>query len=137
MLQECVAQSTYEIVDVFLPRFKITWGTNDIQNQLRVLGMPLAFSPGKADFSRINGRKPLEEDALFVSAVLHKAFVNVQEEGTEAVAATAVRMAASTGAIPKKPVIRVFRADHPFLFVIRDSESGTILFAGRVADLTK
>ena len=69
--------------------------------------------------------------SLFISEVVHKAFVDVNEEGTEAAAATAVLMARS---IPLPTP--VFRADHPFLFLIRENSSGSVLFLGRVADPT-
>jgi serpin B len=66
---------------------------------------------------------------LFISAVLHKAFVTVNEEGTEAAAATAVLMPRGRpGPIP------VFRADHPFLFLVRENRTGSILFLGRIVD---
>jgi serpin B len=75
---------------------------------------------------------------LFISAVIHKAFVDVNEEGTEAAAATAVMMPemAKQSRTPPPPPI-VFRADHPFLFMIRDNHSGGILFMGRMTDPTK
>jgi serpin B len=68
---------------------------------------------------------------LFISAALHKAFIEVNEEGTEAAAATAVIM--TMGAAAPEPMPE-FRADHPFLFLIRDKKSGAILFMGRVMD---
>ena len=86
--------------------------------------MPVAFQPGKADFSGITGTRELA-----ISAVVHKAFVEVEEKGTEAAAATGV-VFARTAAIAQPPVI--FRADHPFFFLIRDVETGTILFLGRL-----
>jgi serpin B len=70
---------------------------------------------------------------LFISNVLHKAFVAVDEKGTEAAAATAVGM--TTTAIPKPPVI--FRADHPFVFLIKDNRSGSILFMGKLINPAK
>jgi len=97
------------------------------------MGMSLAFS-ASADFSGINGRTPSDPEALFVSAVLHKAFVEADEEGTEAAAATAAVMAMGRRVSVERPV--VFRADHPFLFAIRDRASGAIVFLGRVADPT-
>ena len=94
------------------------------------MGMPNAFDDknnpnytGDADFSGMTGRTN-----LFISHVLHKAFVEVNEEGTEAAAATAVVM--SLRGIPEPPP--VFRADHPFIFMIRDNTSGGILFMGKV-----
>ena len=109
-------------VQVSLPRFTLASGFR-LAEALRALGMADAFTPGRADFSGMNGRRD-----LYISAVLHKAFVEVNEEGTEAAAATAVVMVKS--AAPSPPV--VFRADHPFLFLIRERPSGSILFLGRL-----
>ena len=111
-------------VQVFLPRFKTTteFKLNEV---LAHLGMRLAFDANAADFSGMTGTRD-----LYISAVVHKAFVDVNEEGTEAAAATGVVMALK--AMPMKPP--VFRADHPFLFLIRDSQSGTILFMGRIVN---
>jgi serpin B len=100
--------------------------------------MTLPFNPSQADFSGINGCRPPQEEAFSISAVLHKALVEVNEKGTEAAAATAV--AAPTGAAlgPSRPQpIPVVRADHPFLFAIRDRSSGGILFLGRLTDPTR
>ena len=108
-----------------LPRFKVEAGF-ELQKVLAAMGMPLAFVP-EADFSGINGR----QYDLFILAVIHKAFVDVNEEGTEAAAATAVLM--GRGGALHEPAI-VFRADHPFLILIRDKRSGCILFLGRVVD---
>jgi serpin B len=71
---------------------------------------------------------------LFISDVFHKAWVEVNEEGTEAAAATIVADAASARPVKPPPPPPVFRADHPFLFCIRDTHSGTLLFLGRLAD---
>ncbi len=112
-------------VKVSLPRFKLT-SEFSLGETLASLGMPLAFST-KADFSRMSiGEK------LFISAVIHKAFVDVNEEGTEAAAATAVAIAAS--AIPIREEAVEFRADHPFLFLIRDNRTQSILFLGSLAN---
>jgi serpin B len=110
-------------VQVFFPRFKMAseFGLGKI---LSAMGMPDAFS-GKADFSGMTGNRE-----LFISAVVHKAYVDVNEEGTEAAAATGVTMKLTgIGAPPP-----VFRADHPFIFLIRDNQTGSILFLGRVAN---
>jgi serpin B len=120
----------YREVKVHLPRFQISWGTVDITAQLIALGMPLAFSRSSADFSGINGYQAPEERSLALSAVFHKAFVDVNEEGTQAAAATAASMAGG-GTFEPPPT---FRADHPFLLAIRDRWSGAVLFLGRVAD---
>ncbi|NQT51969.1 serpin family protein [bacterium] len=116
-------------VRVYLPRFKMTSAFR-LGQQLKVMGMPDAFNARKADFSGMDGR----EDHLYIAAVIHKAFVEVNEEGTEAAAATAVVMKARSARIPRDPV---FRADRPFLFLIRHKPTGSILFMGRVADPTK
>ena len=110
-------------VQVFFPRFKMT-SEFELAKVLGAMGMPDAFS-GKADFSGMTGNKD-----LFISAVVHKAYVDVNEEGTEAAAATGVTMKL-TSVAPPPPV---FRADHPFIFLIRDNQTGSILFLGRVAN---
>jgi serpin B len=109
-------------VSVTLPSFEITseFGLSDT---LAALGMPDAFDPTLADFSG------MASDPLFISAVIHKAFVKVDETGTEAAAATAVIMAGA--AMVGNPPVE-FRADHPFIYAIYDQETGTILFLGRV-----
>jgi serpin B len=123
-------------VHLYLPRFKINWGAVDIGDQLTALGMPLAFS-WEADFSGINGHQPPHQDSLFISRVLHKAMVDMNEEGTEAAAATAV-VGLTTGATgPLRGPVPIFRADHPFLFAIRERQTGAILFLGRMADPTR
>jgi serpin B len=117
-------------VAVTLPKFKLAGATIKLNEPLRALGMGRAFTPGKADFSGTAGA-PGE---LFISSVLHKAFVGVNEEGTEATAVTAVKDEKSADkSVDKDEKKRViFRADHPFLFLIRDTRSGSILFMGRV-----
>ena len=98
--------------------------------------MPVAFNRSQADFSGINGYQPPDENALFISAIFHKAFVEVNEEGTEAAAATAMEMQWGSIMNFDPPPIPIFRADHPFLFAILDRVSGAILFLGRMADPT-
>jgi len=110
-------------VIVGLPRFKFTTDSIELAEILKAMGMTDAFG-GRADFSGMTGKKE-----LFISNVIHKAFVEVNEEGTEAAAATAVVMKRLS--VPEKP-IPVFRADHPFLFLIRDVRTGNILFMGRL-----
>ena len=92
--------------------------------------MKLAFSR-EADFSGIT-----DQEALYISAVIHKAFVDVNEEGTEAAAATG-EPAAPTAVVQQPQPTPVFRADHAFLFAIRDTKSGSILFLGRLVDPTR
>ncbi|MFH1227997.1 MAG: serpin family protein [Planctomycetota bacterium] len=111
-----------EKLPVYLPKFKLTLEF-ELSDMLKSLGMSDAFGYPQADFSGMGGTKE-----LFIDNVIHKAFIEVNEEGTEAAAATAV--IAPTGAPPKAP--SVFRVDHPFIFLIRDERSGSILFMGRV-----
>jgi serpin B len=110
-------------VQVFLPRFKMTWQASLVP-AMQALGITDAFR-GAADFSGMDGTQ-----SLFISDILHKAFVDVAEEGTEAAAATGVAIHASSSAMRAPPP--VFRADHPFLFVIQEDRTGSILFIGRV-----
>ncbi|WP_337174910.1 serpin family protein [Paludisphaera sp.] len=123
-IREWATNARLSTVNLTLPRFRST-AEFDLVKPLQALGMTDAFDPSKADFSGINGRRDLA-----VSAVVHKAFVEVEEKGTEAAAATGVAMTRSS-AIARPPV--VFRADRPFLYLIRDNESGAILFIGRLA----
>jgi len=125
-LAEWVSKLGSANVAVTMPRFKMTWQSG-LAKWLKKMGMNLAFDAGKADFSGMNGGK----EPLWISEVIHKAFVDVNEEGTEAAAATAA-IALGGEAAPSKPV--VFRADHPFLFLIRDVRSGCILFLGRLVN---
>ena len=113
-------------VRVFLPKFKMTSEFN-LEQMLGAMGMPDAFTP-QADFSGMTGNKD-----LYINAVIHKAFVDVNEEGTEAAAATALTMKMT--AMPAPPP--EFRADHPFLFMVRHNPSGSILFLGRMVNPTE
>jgi len=125
-LSQWLAQLKPQKVRVALPKFKATREFS-LAQVLQSLGMTKAFDGNQADFSGMNGKKN-----LFISAVVHKAFVNVDEEGTEAAAATAVVMKLTAAPMPER--IPEFRADHPFVFLIRDRVSGAILFMGRVAE---
>ena len=110
---------------VFLPRFELT-GKYQLDDQLIRMGMADAFS-AEADFSGMDGR----EKWLYIGAILHQACVEVNEEGTVAAAATAViTLEKSIGA----PVPPTFRADHPFVFFIREHVMGSILFLGRIVN---
>jgi len=111
-------------VIVSIPKFKMTSRFN-LVSVLKSMGMVDAFS-GNADFSGISGKRDLS-----ISSVIHQAYVDVNEEGTEAAAATAVTMKLTAIGPSWTPV---FRADHPFLFLIRDNHSGSILFIGRVVN---
>jgi len=124
-LEAWLSRLSQQDVRVYLPKFNLTWGTFDLMRPLQASGIRKAFNAG-ADFSGIDGTK-----SLFIGPVLHKASVEVNEEGTEAAAATAVtncRCMSRTF---------TFKADHPFLFLIRDNVTGSILFLGRVVDPSK
>jgi len=114
-----------ERVRVFFPKFTLETEYR-LPRALAAMGMPTAFSDD-ADFSGMDGT-----EMLFVSEVVHKAFVDVNEEGTEAAAATGVVV--NLKAAPGGDTTPVFRADHPFVFLIVEEDSGTILFMGRVAN---
>ena len=113
-------------VEIFLPRFKLESGI-DLNDALANLGMPDAFGP-QSDFSGMDGSK-----WLYISGVYHKAWGEVNEEGTEAAAATAVAVEGRAISKPPPPP-PIFRADHPFVFFIRDTRSGCMLFLGRFAE---
>jgi serpin B len=126
LLSNVLAQMTEQQVEVFLPRFTLesTFGLNDT---LASMGMPDAFTPFVADFSGIDGMKD-----LYVSFVIHKAWGEVNEVGTQAAAATVTGIGFTAVPVPDGPP--VFRADHPFIFSIRDTQSGSVLFLGRLAN---
>jgi serpin B len=107
-----------------MPKFKIE-GEFSLSDPLVKMGMPLAFDPEKADFSGMDGDRD-----LYISDVIHKAYCLVDEKGTEAAAATAVIVGTSSAPVGDME----FVADHPFIFLIRDNETGTILFVGRVTN---
>jgi len=122
-LDSIMTQMGYEQLNLALPKFKIEseFGLGDA---LQAMGMTQAFSPD-ADFSGMTGNRELH-----IGAVIHKAFVDVNETGTEAAAATAVIMELTMA--PAEPIN--VTVDRPFLFMIYDRPTGTILFMGRVVE---
>ncbi len=110
-------------LDVYLPKFKTSSDLN-VKEYLQKMGMRSVFNPAKADLSGITGYR-----GMYVSAAVHKAFINVDEEGTEAAAATGINIALAS--LPYQ-----FRVDKPFMFVIRHRKTGTVLFMGRIVDPT-
>ncbi|MBN2480750.1 MAG: serpin family protein [Bacteroidales bacterium] len=114
---------TEQKVLVKLPKFKFEY-KNLLNDELAAMGMEVAFTD-QADFSKINA---LED--LFISKVIHKSFVEVNEEGTEAAAVTAVEI--SLTSVGPEPDYTLFKADRPFLFAIREKDTGAIIFIGRV-----
>jgi serpin B len=127
LVSRCVARMEFRQVSLCLPRFTITCRA-DLRRALTALGMALSFNRLLADFSGINGRQAPHEEALFLSAVLHNAFVEVKEEGTEAAAFTGL------GGQQVMGTPDFFCADRPFVFAIRERETGALLFLGRVTD---
>jgi serpin B len=110
-------------VQVSLPKFRAE-SQFSLRQALSTMGMPTSFT-GKADFSGIEPKR-----GLAISEVVHKAFCDVSEQGTEAAAATGITMRTTAMRMPEQTV--VFRADHPFLFLIRDTRTGVVLFIGRL-----
>jgi serpin B len=121
MLDQIIAAMSGTDIQLTLPKFK--FGSEfALKAALSNLGMPIAFDPSAADFSGIT-----DAADLFIQDAVHKAFVSVDEDGTEAAAAGAVIM--GTTSMPQS-----MRVDHPFFFLIRDIGTGTILFFGRVVN---
>ncbi|MGB7722051.1 MAG: serpin family protein [Bryobacteraceae bacterium] len=116
---------TIRNVQVSLPKFRAE-SQFSLRKALSTMGMPTSFTV-KADFSGIDPKR-----SLAISEVVHKAFVDVAEQGTEAAAATGITMHATAMRMSERAV--VFRADHPFLFLIRDTRTGVVLFIGRLVD---
>jgi serine protease inhibitor len=108
-------------MDLYLPKFKLTW-ERTLNDDLTALGMGVAFDANAANFSHMS------PEQLFITKVKQKSFVDVNEEGTEAAAATSVGIGVTS--LPPQ-----FRVDHPFVFVIRERLSGTILFIGKVGEV--
>jgi serpin B len=121
--QARAAMTTSAEVLLQLPKFRFTWGTKSLTSPLKALGMTDAFDQALADFSGMTGDKD-----LYIADVLHRAFVALDENGTEAAAATAVIMDGSSAPISTK----AFTVDRPFLIFIRDA-SGALLFSARLA----
>ncbi|MFA6215572.1 MAG: serpin family protein [Patescibacteria group bacterium] len=130
-LNEWKTSMNSEKVTVFLPKYKFDT-KYDMAQDLTQLGMPTAFNCSLADFSGMTGKTD-----LCIDQVIHKAFIEVDEQGTEAAAATAVIMKTSMAGPTQPEKIYFFNADHPFIFLIQDKQSGNILFLGRVSDPTK
>jgi serpin B len=107
---------------VSMPKFQLAWG-DTLNDALTALGMGMAFIPGEADLSGIAG----DPGSLYISFVQQNTFVDVNEEGTEAAAVTVVGVA-----VTAMPQVREIRVDRPFVFLIRERFSGTILFVGKI-----
>jgi serpin B len=125
-LSEWRENLTEQRVDIFVPRFTFETKTF-MKKTLSEMGMPTAFS-NRANFTGMED-KPNKD--LKIDKVIHQAFVDVNEEGTEAAAATAVSM---IDTVSEPPPPTTFMADHPFIFMIQQKQTGNILFMGRVSD---
>lgn len=130
LLEPSHVSAMFELIDssspseatVIVPRFKLESAV-ELSDTLSGMGMPSAFRAGAADFTGMSATRE-----LFISNVVHKGFVSVDERGTEAAAATAVAMLKAVA------VVQELRADRPFVFFIRDRETGAVLFMGRVVN---
>jgi serpin B len=131
LIDEVVGKLWRQNVAVYLPRFKTT-ARFELADRLKEMGMRLAFN----DRSDLSGLALSRED-LKISKVIHQAFVDVNEEGTEAAAATGVTLLPTAAVGGSPPPIPVFRADHPFVYLIRDTRNSSVLFLGRLAKPTK
>ena len=123
-LVEALARMTATKLDVFLPKFTMTW-EGSLADTLAAMGVTHAFDANRADFTGLSDQA--DDDQLHIDDVLHKAFVQVNEEGTEAAAVTGVTIV--TTSLPPQ-----FVADHPFVFLIRHDPTGEVLFVGRVVN---
>lgn len=125
-LDEIMTGLSEHQVDITMPKFKFEYELG-LKKTLETMGMEIAFKSGVADFTGINSK-----GQPYIQDVLHKAFIGVNEAGTEAAAATAVIIGDESAPQPASITL-----DHPFLFAIRDNATGSLLFVGRVADPTK
>jgi len=126
-LDDCLSRlSPVNELKVKLPKFRLEYGTKRLNDVLTNLGMGVAFDMHAANFS---GIAPIDQENLYIDFVDHKAFIEVNEQGTEAAAATVVGIALSSA-----PMETTFYADRPFFFVIRDDRSGSILFMGSIVN---
>jgi serpin B len=117
--------------DLALPRFKASFNA-DLVSLFSAEGMARAFEPKRADFSGMTGR-PAAQVPLSIGSIVHRAVIDVMEDGTEAAAATAISMVAASAQRPPEEK-QVFHVDHPFWFAIMDDASGAVLFQGRIVD---
>ncbi len=124
VLQAAIDDLAFRDVNIYLPKFKLETGVK-LGGTLADMGMPTAFS----DYADFLG---MSDTPLKINEVRHKAFIELDEEGTEAAAATSIEMIVTTSIHSPPPPI-LFNADHPFHFLIRDNETGSTLFMGRVA----
>ncbi|MBP7215502.1 MAG: serpin family protein, partial [Candidatus Kapabacteria bacterium] len=124
--EQWIANLDTEKIAIEMPKFKIEYKTS-LNNTLKKLGMGIAFIPGEADFTNMS---ELYGERLYIDSVKHKTFIQVDEEGTEAAAVTSVEIG-----LKSMPKLKNVMINRPFLFVIRDTHSGTILFIGKILEI--
>ncbi len=122
-------------VNLSIPKFRLAPSTTSIKDTLRLMGMVKAFKEDAEFYAMTYQTKPADPSSLYIGDVFHKAFIEIDEQGGEAAAATAVVMV--TKSIPMEPELETydFKVDHPFLFMIIEESTGTALFMGRVTIL--
>ena len=124
------AEFTYGDVNVSVPKFKVEYSAA-LDEALQALGVRTVYDPENADLTAMLDPSSLPGQQHFLDTVLHKTYIAVDEKGTEAAAVTAA-MTGEGSAMPSRPeLVRIFTADEPFWFVIRDNAKGEILFTGR------
>ena len=129
MLESWISNLDSRDVNLWLPKFRLEEQFS-LTETLSSLGICDAFKPGAANFERMTGDR-----LMYISAVEHKAFIDVNEDGCEAAAGTSFKLVAlGLGDFPPTGPVKI-RVDHPFLFLIRDRDSSVILLMGRVTDL--
>ncbi len=126
----CAKQLEGRQIRLSIPKFK-SESTYDLKPTLESLGMRDAFDSSKADFGGLP-EVDARDHQLYITAAIHKAFVDVNEKGTEAAAATIVAFAPRSALVTKRPFIPEFTADRPFVYLIRDKATGLILFLGKM-----
>ncbi|HOV92290.1 MAG TPA: serpin family protein [Candidatus Kapabacteria bacterium] len=124
--EQWIANLDTEKIAIEMPKFKIEYKTS-LNNTLKKLGMGIAFIPGEADFTNMS---ELYGERLYIDSVKHKTFIQVDEEGTEAAAVTSVEIG-----LKSMPKLKNVMINRPFLFVLRDTHSGTILFIGKILEI--
>ena len=130
-LDHVIAGLESTLVELKLPRFEVRC-TYQLAEALRGLGIEAGFDPSRSDFSGVTDHP----EGLSISEVMHDAWVKVDEEGTEAAAATGAMMAGLALSEEEPPEPIPFHVDRPFVFLIRDNETGAVLFMGRIMDPT-
>ncbi len=125
-LKRWISEMSEQKIKVYFPKFKLETGY-ELEDALSSMGMPNAFD--NADFSGMDGRKD-----LVISKVIHKAYIDVNEKGTEAAAVTSVVMVLTCSPNFSSPKVPIFRADHPFIFFIIDKSTGSTLFMGKITN---